>query len=115
MKRFQKGDRVAALQWLDIQSAAPTVELAGFGTYLGRVIPDDDNVTFMGISLLKNNLPTACAQLDNGFRVYATEVAFVREETAKHMLKNIKNAVNVDTDLIKQRRQEQKYKQLLSY
>lgn len=79
----QIGQRVGAI----CSKQGNHVEFFGYGVYEGNIVPDNESVLFMGISLKKANISNPQIKLDNGDVVYGCECWWGSEEKVQEMLK----------------------------
>ena len=114
IKKFKTGDRIAAIQWINIESGSE-LEFAGYGTYFNREVPEDQNVTMFGISLKNSNLSRPGMLMDSGLKIYDCEgFSFVCEQQGQQYEKSISDISYIDQDCILQKRQQSKYKHKLA-
>lgn len=72
-------ERVGAICSADNTS----VNMFGYGVYLGDVIPETDDVKMFGLSLKEIQHPNPCILLDSGKKVYGCECWWGPEEVIK--------------------------------
>jgi hypothetical protein len=89
------GDRVGAI----LKTTGDTVELIGYGTYVGDEIPHD-RVAGMGELLREMERPNPKIQLDSGQDVFGCECWWGREATVLKIIGE-RSIVNVDIDNVR--------------
>ena len=87
---YNIGDRVGALVGSDEETKILTV--AGFGVYEGDVVPETDDIKFMGIPLKEVNRPNPKIALDNGSTVWGCECWWGAETKVKEQIEEYKNS-----------------------
>ena len=93
----QEHKRVGAI----LSDKGGIVEFLGYGTYLGDLVPETDDVKFLGKSLKKIDRAIPCIKLDSGKKVYGCECWYGGEQKIKEMLANAKEIKHVDIEEIR--------------
>lgn len=78
----QIGERVGAI----ICASGGKIIFAGYGTYEGDVIPDTDDIKFMGCSLKEIKVTNPKIILDNGSTIWGCECWWGTESVVKERI-----------------------------
>lgn len=79
MSNVEVGQRVGAI----VSKKESTIEMFGYGVYLGDKIPESDNVKMFGVSLKELGHKNPCIQLDSGKKVYGCECWWALQKKIK--------------------------------
>jgi hypothetical protein len=97
----QIGERVGALYCIENKNGKRIAKIFGFGIYLGKKVPETDDVKFFGISLKEINRANPCILLDNGKKVYGCECWWGSETKIKEIINMCDEVVYVDIEKVR--------------